>query len=162
MSKGTLREFVLAGAVGVEIGVGVEVDVIGAGGIIMAETIDSRNDCASRRRSALEAREETVNRTARLQASEYQMQGLKRLQNGDSHGLGHFLASADCIRAISSSIGAYRRRASAGTWGGVRPRFCACAMCPILRIHCRTFTRCRVHNSARVHRGNARRNGLIS
>ena len=44
----------------------------------------------------------------------------------------------------------------------VRPRFCACAMCPILRTHCLTFTRHRPHNSpgCAIDRS-SRWNGLI-
>jgi hypothetical protein len=62
LSRGTLREFALAGTVDVDtgVGVGVEVDVIGRGGIIMAETSDWRVGSGSPRRSALEAREKTV------------------------------------------------------------------------------------------------------
>ena len=79
LSRGTLRGFQLAVAVGV--GVGVEVDagfdVIGAGGIIMAATSDWRGGSGPRRRRALEARENRVNRTTRLQPSEHQSQGLK-------------------------------------------------------------------------------------
>ena len=79
LSSGTLREFVLVKPVGVGVGVDVDVefDVIGAGGIIMAASSDWRGRSDPRRRRALEACEKRVNRTTRLQPSEYQKQGLK-------------------------------------------------------------------------------------
>ena len=67
LSRGTLREFALAGAVDVDtgVGVGVELEVIGIGGIIMAETSDWRVGSGPRRRSALAAREEIVEETVK-------------------------------------------------------------------------------------------------
>ena len=73
LSSGTLREFVLVEAVGV----GVGVNVIGAGGIIMAASSDWRGGSDPQRRRALEAREKRVSRRIQLQPFEYQTQGLK-------------------------------------------------------------------------------------
>ena len=60
LSSGTLREFELVGAV--DVGVGVEddlkLDVMDAGGIIMAVTSDWQGGSGPRRRRALEARKE--------------------------------------------------------------------------------------------------------
>lgn len=70
LSSGTLREFELVVAVGVVVGVDVDVefDAICAFGIIMAATSGWRGGGGSRRRRALEAREETVSRTVQLTA----------------------------------------------------------------------------------------------
>jgi hypothetical protein len=61
----------------VSVDVGVEFDVIGTCGIIMAALSDWRGGSGPRWRRALEARVRRVNRTVRLQPSNYQMQGLK-------------------------------------------------------------------------------------